>query len=40
MELEFNQRKYQTVILAALLYVFISRFVGDVGEEVHKWNLN
>lgn len=28
----FNQREYQTVILAALLHVVISRFVGDVGR--------
>ncbi len=29
----FNQREYQTVILAALLHVFRSRIVGDVGKE-------
>ena len=29
----FNQRKYQTVILAALLHVNRSRFVGDIGRD-------
>jgi len=30
--MEFNKREYQTVILAALLHVNISRFIGDIGE--------
>ncbi len=33
----FNQREYQTVILAALLYVGRSRFIGDAGKEGFGW---
>ncbi len=29
---DFNQKEYQTVILAALLHVAKSRFVGDAGK--------
>jgi len=32
--MEFNQREYQTVILAALLHVNISRFAGVMGKIV------
>ena len=28
----FNQKEYQTVILAALLHVDRARFIGDVGK--------
>ena len=30
--MEFNQREYQTVILAALLHIYRYRFIGDIGE--------